>query len=275
MSPATDAVAAPTAKTVTADEVVGRLRSGMTVGASAGGAAAASRWRSFRQAATSPTCTSWRLRRPRSGSRPPPGASAPHPPSSRPTCLDPVTVSGVPGLDPHFWAARQAGAFTARTALDEGQQAAPRPPGRGGALPTRRLGSDPFRLDLSLRTVRSPYPGPDGGEGESLVAQPSTWMPPWCTSTWVTSGERRLPRRRPLLRRPDARGRHRRLRERRADRAPPPTWPPKRATSPACGSAAVHHRGGGDRGAWPTECPPGSRGRRLAVAVVLLPPPRT
>ncbi|HEX7133199.1 MAG TPA: CoA-transferase, partial [Iamia sp.] len=32
---------------------------------------------------------------------------------------------------------------------------------------------DLFRLNPGLRTVRSPYPGPDGGEGEELVAQPA------------------------------------------------------------------------------------------------------
>ncbi|HEX2575666.1 MAG TPA: CoA-transferase, partial [Aquihabitans sp.] len=41
-------------------------------------------------------------------------------------------------------------------------------------LPTRvGLGSDLAALDPDLRTVRSPYPGPDGGEGEELVAQPA------------------------------------------------------------------------------------------------------
>lgn len=92
-----------------------------------------------------------------------------------PDVPNPTTGGSVPGLDPHFRAARQAGAFTA-TELDEGmlllglQAAAWRVP----FLPTRvGLGSDVFRLDPELRTVRSPYPGPDGGEGEELVAQPA------------------------------------------------------------------------------------------------------
>jgi glutaconate CoA-transferase subunit A len=41
-------------------------------------------------------------------------------------------------------------------------------------LPTRvGLGSDLFTVNPDLRTVRTPYPGPDGGEGEELVAQPA------------------------------------------------------------------------------------------------------
>ena len=88
---------------------------------------------------------------------------------------NPTTGGSVPGLDPHFRAARQSGAL-ACTEVDEGtlllglQAAAWRVP----FLPTRvGLGSDLFRVDPDLRTVRSPYPGPDGGEGEELVAQPA------------------------------------------------------------------------------------------------------
>ncbi len=90
-----------------------------------------------------------------------------------PDVANPVTGGSVPGLEPHFRAARQAGELEC-TELDEGmlllglQAAAWRVP----FLPTRLgLGSDLFRLDPELRTVRSPYPGPDGGEGEELVAQ--------------------------------------------------------------------------------------------------------
>jgi len=78
-------------------------------------------------------------------------------------------------LEPHFRIARQSGAVQARE-VDEGmfllglQAAAWRVP----FLPTRvGLGSDLFRVDPELRTVRSPYPGPDGGEGEELVAMPA------------------------------------------------------------------------------------------------------
>lgn len=78
-------------------------------------------------------------------------------------------------LEPHFRAARQGGALQS-VELDEGmlllglQAAAWRVP----FLPTRvGLGSDLQLVDPDLRTVRSPYPGPDGGEGEELIAQPA------------------------------------------------------------------------------------------------------
>ncbi|CAN5791017.1 CoA transferase subunit A [soil metagenome] len=78
-------------------------------------------------------------------------------------------------LEPHFRAARQSGAI-ACTEVDEGmlllglQAAAWRVP----FLPTRvGLGSDLPLVNPDLRTVRSPYPGPDGGEGEELIAQPA------------------------------------------------------------------------------------------------------
>lgn len=83
-------------------------------------------------------------------------------------------VGAAATLEPHFRAARQAGRLRT-TELDEGmlllglQAAAWRVP----FLPTRvGLGSDLLRLDPELRTVRSPYPGPDG-EPEDLVAQPA------------------------------------------------------------------------------------------------------
>lgn len=76
-------------------------------------------------------------------------------------------------LEPHFRAARQSGAIEC-TELDEGmlllglQAAAWRVP----FLPTRiGLGSDLALVNPDLKTVRSPYPGPDGGEGEELYAQ--------------------------------------------------------------------------------------------------------
>jgi glutaconate CoA-transferase subunit A len=78
-------------------------------------------------------------------------------------------------LEPHFRAARQSGAISC-TELDEGmlllglQAAAWRVP----FLPTRvGLGSDLHLVNPGLKTVRSPYPGPDGGEGEELIAQPA------------------------------------------------------------------------------------------------------
>lgn len=78
-------------------------------------------------------------------------------------------------LDAHFRVARQTGAIEAME-LDEGmfllglQAAAWRVP----FLPTRAgLGSDIPRLMTDIKTVRSPYPGPDGGEGEELIAVPA------------------------------------------------------------------------------------------------------
>ena len=78
-------------------------------------------------------------------------------------------------LEPHFRVARQAGTVEAME-LDEGmlmlglQAAAWRVP----FLPTRAgLGSDILTVMPEIRMVRSPYPGPDGGEGEELVAMPA------------------------------------------------------------------------------------------------------
>ncbi|CAN5589030.1 CoA transferase subunit A [soil metagenome] len=78
-------------------------------------------------------------------------------------------------LEPHFRAARQSGKLQC-VELDEGmlllglQAAAWRVP----FLPTRLgLGSDLTLVNPDLKTVTSPYPGPDGGEGESLIAQPA------------------------------------------------------------------------------------------------------
>ena len=85
-----------------------------------------------------------------------------------------VSLDSIP-LDPHFRAARQAASVEV-TELDEGmlllglQAAAWRVP----FLPTRAgLGSDLPRLMPQFKTVRSPYPGPDGGEGEELLAMPA------------------------------------------------------------------------------------------------------
>jgi glutaconate CoA-transferase subunit A len=77
-------------------------------------------------------------------------------------------------LEPHFRRARQTGSIEA-VEWDEGmlqlglRAAAQRLP----FLPTRAgLGSDVLRFDPTLKTVRSPYPGPDG-EPEDLVAVPA------------------------------------------------------------------------------------------------------
>lgn len=85
-----------------------------------------------------------------------------------------VSLDSIP-LEPHYRAARQSGSIEVAE-WDEGmlllglQAAAWRVP----FLPTRAgLGSDVLELMDDLRTVRSPYGGPDGGEGEELVAVPA------------------------------------------------------------------------------------------------------
>lgn len=84
-----------------------------------------------------------------------------------------VSLDSIP-LEPHFRSARQSGEIEVEE-YDEGmlllglQAAAWRVP----FLPTRAgLGSDLFRLNSGLRTVRSPYPDADGSHQE-LVAMPA------------------------------------------------------------------------------------------------------
>lgn len=81
-----------------------------------------------------------------------------------------VSLDSIP-LEPHFRAARQAGAIPELVELDEGMlqwglyAAALRLP----FLPTRAgLGSDVMAINPSFKTVRSPYP-----DGEELVAMPA------------------------------------------------------------------------------------------------------
>ncbi|AZK93590.1 MULTISPECIES: CoA transferase subunit A [Streptomyces] len=83
-----------------------------------------------------------------------------------------VTLDSVP-LEPHYRAARERGAF-ALSEIDEAMflwgltAAANRLP----FLPVRAgLGSDVMRVDPELRTVRSPY-----GDGEEFVAMPALRM---------------------------------------------------------------------------------------------------
>jgi glutaconate CoA-transferase subunit A len=85
-----------------------------------------------------------------------------------------VSLDTIP-LEPHFRTARQTGAIEAME-LDEGmlllglQAAAWRVP----FIPTRAgLGSDLPIVMPELKMVRSPYPGPDGGDGEELLAMPA------------------------------------------------------------------------------------------------------
>ncbi len=169
--------ATPTDKRMDPDEVIGRLRSGMTVGI--GGWGSRRKPMALVRALLRSDITDLHVV---TYGGPEVGMLAAAGRLRRltfafvsPDVANPLTGGSVPGLDPHFRAARQAGAF-AGTELDEGmlllglQAAAWRVP----FLPTRLgLGSDLFRLDPDLRTVRSPYPGPDGTEGEELVAQPA------------------------------------------------------------------------------------------------------
>jgi len=85
-----------------------------------------------------------------------------------------VSLDSIP-LEPHYRAARQSGSIEAAE-WDEGmlllglQAAAARVP----FLPTRAgLGSDLQALMPELKTVTSPYPGPDGSEAEELLAVPA------------------------------------------------------------------------------------------------------
>ncbi|MET9886977.1 CoA-transferase [Streptomyces sp. NPDC006430] len=155
-----------TDKTMTPDEVVGQLRSGMTLGIGGWG----SRRKPMalvrallRSGLTDLTVISYggpdvgllaaagRIRR----------LVAPF-----------ATLDSIP-LEPHFRAAREGGAFTL-TELDEAmfmwglQAAANRLP----FLPVRAgLGSDVMRVNPELRTVTSPY-----ADGEELVAVPALRM---------------------------------------------------------------------------------------------------
>jgi glutaconate CoA-transferase subunit A len=85
-----------------------------------------------------------------------------------------VSLDSIP-LEPHFRKARESGSI-ACTEMDEGmvllglQAAAWRVP----FLPSRiGLGSDLFRVNPELRTVRSPYPSRDGVADEELTAVPA------------------------------------------------------------------------------------------------------
>ena len=85
-----------------------------------------------------------------------------------------VSLDSIP-LEPHFRVARQTGAIEA-VEFDEGAfylgllAASHRVP----FYPTRAgLGSDMLAMNPELRTIVSPYSGPDGGEGETLVAIPA------------------------------------------------------------------------------------------------------
>jgi glutaconate CoA-transferase subunit A len=85
-----------------------------------------------------------------------------------------VSLDTIP-LEAHFRLARQSGSIEAME-LDEGmmllglQAAAWRVP----FLPTRAgLGTDLLTVMPDIKTIRSPYPGPDGADPEELVAVPA------------------------------------------------------------------------------------------------------
>ncbi|MFJ6831181.1 CoA transferase subunit A [Streptomyces sp. NPDC091209] len=85
-----------------------------------------------------------------------------------------ATLDSIP-LEPHYRAARERGAFEL-TEVDEAMfmwglhAAANRLP----FLPVRAgLGSDVMRVNPGLRTVTSPYPDPESGIREELVAMPA------------------------------------------------------------------------------------------------------
>lgn len=79
-------------------------------------------------------------------------------------------------LEPHFRHARQNGTIPELVEYDEGmlQWALYAGSLRLPFLPTRSgLGSGVVDVNPSLRTVRSPYPNPDGSDGEELLAVPA------------------------------------------------------------------------------------------------------
>lgn len=85
-----------------------------------------------------------------------------------------VSLDSIP-LEPHFRLARQTGKIEA-VEFDEGAfylgllAASHRVP----FYPTRAgLGSDMLMMNPELKTIESPYPGPDGSDGETLVAIPA------------------------------------------------------------------------------------------------------
>ncbi|MGK2929268.1 MAG: CoA transferase subunit A, partial [Acidimicrobiales bacterium] len=154
-------------KTMTEDEVVSRLESGMTIGI--GGWAARRKPMSIIRAIMRSDLTDLTIATyggPDVGMLCAAGKVS--------TLISAfVSLDSIP-LEPHYRAARQSGAVTERP-MDEGmfllglQAAAWRVP----FLPTRvGLGSDLVRDDPDLRTVRSPYAGPDGTP-EELLAVPA------------------------------------------------------------------------------------------------------
>jgi glutaconate CoA-transferase subunit A len=158
----------PSSKVMTEDDVVGRLESGMTIGI--GGWAARRKPMSIVRAILRSDLTDLTV-----ASYGGPDVGMLCAAGKVETLVSAfVSTDSIP-LEPNYRAARQSGAVHERP-MDEGmfllalQAAAWRVP----FLPTRvGLGSDLFRDDPDLRTVRSPYPSPDGTDGEELVAVPA------------------------------------------------------------------------------------------------------
>ena len=155
-------------KRLTEDEVVSRLRSGMTIGI--GGWGARRKPMSLIRAILRSDLTDLTLA---SFGGPDVGMLCAAG-KVRKLIFAFVSLDSIP-LEPHFRAARQSGAVEAEE-YDEGQfllglQAAA---WRLPFLPTRAgLGSDVFALNDRLKMVTSPYPGPDGADPEELVAVPA------------------------------------------------------------------------------------------------------
>ena len=161
---------APRDKRLTEDQVVARLRSGMTIGI--GGWGSRRKPMSLVRAILRSDLTDLHVV---TFGGPEVGMLAAAGKLSRLTfAFVAPDVGAAAVLEPHFRAARQDGRLDC-TELDEGmlllglQAAAWRVP----FLPTRvGLGSDLPLVNEGLRTVTSPYPGPDGTV-EELVAQPA------------------------------------------------------------------------------------------------------
>jgi len=157
-----------TSKLVSEDEVVGRLRSGMTIGI--GGWGSRRKPMSLVRALLRSDVDDLHIV---SYGGPDVGMLCAAGKVSRLTFAF-VSLDSIP-LEPHFRKARESGSI-ACTELDEGmvllglQAAAWRVP----FLPSRiGLGSDLYRVNPELRTVRSPYPSRDGVADEELTAVPA------------------------------------------------------------------------------------------------------
>jgi glutaconate CoA-transferase, subunit A len=155
-------------KLVSEDEVVGRLRSGMTIGI--GGWGSRRKPMSLVRALLRSDVDDLHIV---SYGGPDVGMLCAAGKVSRLTFAF-VSLDSIP-LEPHFRKARESGSI-ACTELDEGmvllglQAAAWRVP----FLPSRiGLGSDLSRVNPELRTVRSPYPSRDGVADEELTAVPA------------------------------------------------------------------------------------------------------